>query len=314
MGLAEFAFIEWLRKQAGTTSPDVVAGIGDDMAVLAAGDEQILITTDTLLEGVHFAGEGVRPEEVGYKAMACSLSDCAAMAARPWAAVAAVSLPRNWSQEQVQKLYAGMQEAAERYDCPLVGGDTTSWDKPLAVTVTMLARAAGIAPVRRAGAQAGDALFVTGELGGSGAGGHLRFEPRVREARQLAELVQLHAMIDVSDGLAGDLRHICRASEVGAILEAEAIPISPAVGSSGNRLQAALTEGEDFELLFCVDEKDARRLEAAWPGMSKLRLTRIGRITTRDAAPGPHHIGLRRSDGTVEAMKWRGWEHTLDER
>lgn len=192
---SEFKLIEWLRGQVRGVGEGVRVGIGDDMAVLELGGEKILVTTDTLLEGVHFVLEGregtseaegkngsgafkLRPatlEEVGYKAMGCSLSDCAAMAALPWSAVAAVSLPNEMSMQQGRQLLLGLRGAAEQYSCPLIGGDTTSWDKPLAITVTMLARASGVEPVLRSGAKIGDSVMVTGELGGSLRGKHLEF-------------------------------------------------------------------------------------------------------------------------------------------
>jgi len=216
---SEFALIEWIRRQGRQQERDVALGIGDDMAILETGKEKVLITTDILLEGVHFelvsgAGKTDLPpatlSQVGYKAMACGLSDCAAMAALPWVAVVSVALPEKMGMDQAKELYAGLQQAAEQYQCPVVGGDTTSWEQGLAIDVTMLARAAGVEPVLRSGAKAGDVIMVTGQLGGSRTGGHLEFAPRVREGRLLAELADLHAMIDVSDGLSIDLDHICQ--------------------------------------------------------------------------------------------------------
>jgi thiamin-phosphate kinase len=261
-------------------------------------------------------------EQVGYKAMACSLSDCAAMAAVPWCAVVSVALPNSLSMTDAQQLHIGLQQAAQKHDCPIVGGDTTSWGKPLAINVTMLAKAGGVEPVLRSGAQVGDAILVTGELGGSLAGRHLEFTPRVKEARKLAELVDLHAMIDISDGLGQDLNHICTESNVGAIINQLDIPISAAARKMADPLQAALTDGEDFELLFCVGPKDAERLQLDWQTnniqnthafgiqkhatQTKVNLTCIGEIVTlKDEAK----IFLRDSDGNLNSITLKGWEH-----
>jgi len=314
MSGSEFELIEWVRGRGGCAGEGVQVGIGDDMAVLELGGEKVLITTDLLLEGVHFDLATSSLEQVGYKAMACSLSDCAAMAAEPWCAVASAALPRRMAMPQAQALHAGLQQAAQRWHCPLVGGDTTSWDKPLAINVALLARAAGIEPVLRSGAQAGDAVLVTGDLGGSGAGRHLTFEPRVAEARQLARRVRLHAMIDVSDGLSSDLDHICRESGVAAVIEAGAVPISAAAQERARRpggkspLEAALGDGEDFELLFCVSGPDAPRLLGDWPTVSGVRLTRIGQIVPVEAGKGRLFL---RQGGAVRELAATGWEHSF---
>ena len=313
MAGAEFALIDWIRRQPGARAAagaGVRVGIGDDMAVLEVGGEGVLVTTDLLLEGVHFDLARATLEQVGYKAMAASLSDCAAMAAEPWCAVVSVALTAEAGEAAARRLYEGLAAAARRYGCPLVGGDTTSWERPLAVNVTMLARAKGVEPVLRSGAKARDAVFVTGELGGSLAGRHLEFEPRVAEARQLAQMVRLHAMIDVSDGLSQDLDHICQESQVAAVIEAAAVPVSAAARAgelAGGKpaLEAALGDGEDFELLFCVGAEDAERLLREWPGVSPVGLTRIGTIVERREQG---RLWLRRG-GREEVLAPRGWKH-----
>jgi len=304
---SEFKLIEWMRRQRqGGDAKDVIAGIGDDMAVVRVGGRKLLITTDVLLEGVHFDLERATPEQVGYKAMACSLSDCAAMAAVPFVAVAAVALPQTMTMGQAKQLYQGLQEAAEKYNCPIVGGDTTSWDKPLTIDVTMLAKVGATEPIPRSGAQIGDTILVTGELGGSLQGKHLRFSPRVNESQLLAQMVELHAMIDISDGLSIDLNHICCESKVAAEIDAQAIPVSQAVRSSAEPLTAALSDGEDFELLFCVSPSDAEKLLREWPGRSSVRLSSVGRIIQ---AKGEQRLFIRQADGTVEPLEVKGWEH-----
>lgn len=316
---SEFKLIEWIRQNGKADNSTIQTGIGDDMAVLEIGGKKILLTCDMLLEGVHFtlegrhtrAGAGMRKpkatlEQVGYKAMACSLSDCAAMAALPWCAVVSVALPNSLTMANAQQLHKGLQQAAQKYNCPIVGGDTTSWDKPLAINVTILAKAAGIEPVLRSGAKVGDIIFVTGELGGSLAGKHLEFTPRVRKARMLAGMVDLHAMIDVSDGLSQDLNHICTESGVGAMINQPDLPISDAARQSADPLQAALNEGEDFELLFCVNAQDAQKLLAHWPQKSNVKLTCIGEIIT---LKGESNIFLRNAEGNLNPLMPKGWEH-----
>ena len=224
---SEFELIAWIRQNSVFDDTGIQTGIGDDMAVMEIGGEKILVTCDMLLEGVHFDLNLATLEQIGYKAMACSLSDCAAMAALPFCAVVSVALPNPLTMTDAKLLHKGLQQAAQTYDCPIVGGDTTSWDNPLAINVSMLAKAAGVEPILRSGAQVGDAIWVTGVLGGSLAGKHLQFTPRVREARTLAGMVDLHAMIDVSDGLSQDLNHICTESGVGAMIYI--------VTASGNR-------------------------------------------------------------------------------
>lgn len=303
---SEFGLIHWIRQQNMSDLQGVRVGIGDDMAVMEVGGETILITCDMLLEGVHFDLDIATLEQVGYKAMACSLSDCAAMAAVPWCAVVSVALPNSLAMPNAQQLYHGLQEAANQFDCPIVGGDTTSWNKPLAINVSMLAKAAGVEPILRSGAKVGDVLFVTGELGGSLAGKHLTFSPRVTEARILADMVDLHAMIDISDGLAQDMGHICTQSNVGAILTRSDIPISAAAGQAADPLQAALTDGEDFELLFCVSPSDARILQSKRPETLNIQLTRIGEVIE---AKERLKLFLQEDNGNLRPIIPRGWEH-----
>ena len=305
MAKGERAFIDWIRKQRRFDPAAVPIGIGDDMAGLnLAGQGQVLITTDIRLDGVHFRTESASPRLIGRKAFGCSMSDAAAMAAMPRAAVAAVALPRDWSMEQARELAAGLLELADEFDCPLVGGDLTSWDKPLAINVTLIATESGVPAVRRSGAKPGDAILVTGELGGSLASGrHLSFTPRVREARQLAAAAPLHAMIDISDGLSCDLGHICEESEAGCIVDADAIPISPAARTGTDPLAAALNDGEDFELCFTCSPGDAQKLLASPVPPIGIALTRIGQITASKDR------WLTFSDGRRQPIAPGGYEH-----
>ncbi|HUW20821.1 MAG TPA: thiamine-phosphate kinase [Sedimentisphaerales bacterium] len=295
---------EWFALQRKLSVGDFPIGIGDDMAQIELAEGvSVLITTDMLLDGVHFDLKKVTLEQVGYKAMAASISDCAAMATLPVAAVVSVALPRGFGEEQLRRLHRGIILAGDKFNCALVGGDITSWpDKePFAISVAMLSRTAGNQAVRRSGAKVGDAVCVTGSLGGSGCGRHLEFEPRVKEAIKLAHIVRLNSMIDISDGLSTDLNRICRQSKVGALVEAELIPISDPARQSGNPLVSALNDGEDFELLFTLSEGEFQKLLRRWDGSTTI--TRIGTIT--DTAK----MQIRMADGRISDLQPGGYDH-----
>ncbi|MHC4124035.1 MAG: thiamine-phosphate kinase, partial [Planctomycetota bacterium] len=280
MSVNEDEITAWFEGQDRLNAVEFPIGIGDDMAEVRIGDGgSVLITTDMLLDGVHFDLKEVSLEQVGYKAMAVSLSDCAAMATRPVAAVVSVAMPKEFGEDELKKLHKGIISAGEKYGCKLVGGDITSWKNkgPFAISVAMLSRAGSNKPVRRNGAEVGDCICVTGELGGSRLGRHMDFEPRVFEAIKLAQMVKINSMIDVSDGVSSDLNRICQRSGVGAIIEAEEIPVSKAAGKGDDPLSAALNDGEDFELLFTVSQPQWEKLVVNWK--EPLEISRIGRIT-----------------------------------
>jgi thiamine-monophosphate kinase len=305
--LGEFGLIDWVRRRTATRGRTVL-GIGDDCAILrpAAGSD-LLVTTDMLMDGRHFHLGRDGAEAVGFKALGVNLSDIAAMAGVPVAAVVAVALPRAGTVAIAQGLHAGMQRMAERYGVDLVGGDTNAWDGPLVVSVTVLGEATGRGPVRRSGARPGDVVCVTGPLGGSLLGRHLRPEPRIAEALALHAAAPLHALIDISDGLASDLGHILEESGgLGAVLDAGAIPIHPDARTQAQHdgrapLDHALNDGEDFELAVVLAPDDAARLLAIPPAPAVLH--RVGEII---AAPG---LRLHHDDGTITTIEPRGFDH-----
>jgi len=291
----EFDLIARLTKSL-PANKSVVAGAGDDCAVLDLGGPEtlILFKTDAVVEGIHFTKE-TPPEKIGRKALARCLSDIAAMAGAPVAALITLGLPEKFEPEFVSRIYNGLNALAEKTGVAIVGGETTTNPGRIFISVALLGTVACGKQVLRSGAKTGDAIFVTGELGGSLAQKHLEFEPRLEEARWLAEHFSVHAMIDLSDGLAGDLPHILKASRVGAELLKGAIPVSRAAKFGGARLPtsrlagtlappktplaAALTDGEDFELLFTVASGDAVKLLDAWKKkFPKLKLSCIGKI------------------------------------
>jgi len=286
----EFDLIARLT-QALPTNETVVAGVGDDCAVLDLGvpEKLILFKTDAVVEGIHFTKE-TPPEKIGRKALARCLSDIAAMAGTPTAALVTIALPVNFDADFVAKIYAGLNMLAETCGVAVVGGETTTNPERILISIALLGTVPRGKQVLRSGAKVGDAIFVTGELGGSLAGRHLDFEPRLEEARWLAEHFPIHAMMDLSDGLGGDLRHILTASKVGAEILKSAVPVSRAakLAARGNSsakppFVAALTDGEDFELLFTIASKDAVKLLDAWKKkFPSLKLSCIGKIVAGD--------------------------------
>ncbi len=226
----EFTLINWFRQRERSRSGrEIKQGIGDDCAILAITTGcDLLVTTDMLMDGRHFRLEQDGPEAVGYKALGVNLSDIAAMAGVPRAVVVAVALPRREAIAVAQGVYNGMRPLAEQFQVDLVGGDTNAWDGPLVVNITLLGETTARGPVRRSGARAGDAILVTGLLGGSlGSGRHLRPQPRIAEALALHAATPIHAMIDISDGLSSDLGHILEESGAGAIVERRVDSHSP---------------------------------------------------------------------------------------
>jgi len=274
----EFDYIDWLRRWT-PTDPRVLIGPGDDAAALQLRPNvPCLITTDMLMDGVCFKLAEAGPRAVGRKIMAVNLSDIAAMAGKPVAAVVSAALPRLGGRLLAEQLYLGFREMADEFQTAIVGGDTNSWDGPLVISVTVLGESTGAGPVRRNGARPGDWLMVTGPLGGSIRGKHLTFTPRVQEAMRLNEIAPLHAMIDISDGLAADVNHLCMESGCGAVLSADRIPITSEarnMGDNKSALDHALTDGEDFELAFAVPEADGRKLLESQP-VSGITLVHIG--------------------------------------
>jgi thiamine-monophosphate kinase len=288
MPIREFDLIERIRRFAGR-GRGVLVGVGDDTAVLSRGRGRLLATTDALVAGVDFTPDE-RPESVGRKAANVNFSDIAAMGGAPRFVLATLCLPPGIGARWGERVMRGVVAASRAGGASLVGGDLSATSGPAIVSVTALGEA--VRPVLRSGARPGDAIGVTGACGGSILGRHLTFHPRVAEGRRLARFV--HAMVDVSDGLAADLGHILDASGVGADLESSALPVHAdarrvAKKSGRGALLHALSDGEDFELLFtCASGRFPR-----WAH-------RIGVITKKR--------GLR-MDG--KALKASGYEHVL---
>jgi thiamine-monophosphate kinase len=288
----------------------VVVAAGDDCAVLDLGaPEYVLFKADAVVEGIHFTKK-TPPEKIGRKALARCLSDIAAMAGKPNSALVTLALSKDFDPKHIEAIYAGLNALASEYGVAIAGGETTMNPSGILISIALLGTVEKDKCVLRSGANAGDAIFVTGKLGGSIHAKHLDFEPRLEEARWLRSHFHVSAMIDLSDGLASDLRHILKASGVGAELLSGAIPISReaklaarAESSAKTPLLAALTDGEDFELLFTIASKDAVALLDAWRArFPKLPLACVGKITAEQG------LRLRDRNG-VRALNVHGYSH-----
>lgn len=306
--------IELLNRIRPTlpTNPNLIAGAGDDCAVIAlpASEDVLLLKTDAVVEGVHFLPD-TRPDWVGRKALARCLSDIAAMAGRPDSVLVSMGLPQDYDVDYVMSFYSGLNELARAYGCSVSGGETTQSAGGYWFSITLTGFASKGRVVLRSGARPGDALFVTGELGGSRAGKHLHFEPRIKEAQWLIEHFEIHSMIDLSDGLGRDLRHLIESSGVGVEVMNEAVPISKdakrialesKTGMPG-AIQAAWNDGEDFELLFTVDKSVAvSLLDAFREAFPQISISCIGRIT------GDKGLHIRNKEGR-EVQSGHGYIH-----
>lgn len=302
----ELEFVTYLCQQL-PPHPLLRIGVGDDAAVLAAlGDRDIVVTTDLLTEGVHFELANTDLRRIGHKALGINLSDLAAMAAEPVAVVISVALPRHSDPLKLAKeLYEGMLPLAEQLNVAIAGGDTNVWDGPLVINVTALGKTTSRGPLLRTGAKPGDRLLVTGQLGGSILGRHLDCEPRVLEALLLHERYELHAGMDISDGLALDLSRMCEASGVGAIVDVDRVPISEATRVLAGRdslsaLDHALSDGEDFELLLAVSPNVATNIISDQP--IECGICEVGEVTAEFSLQ-------QRMNGQITPLDTRGYVH-----
>jgi thiamine-monophosphate kinase len=311
--MKEFELIDHLRPLL-PTNPQVVTGAGDDCAVLDLNVPGMytLFKTDAVVEGIHFTSE-IEPERVGHKALARCLSDIAAMGGIPQAALVTIALSTDCPVAWVEGVYRGLTQLANRHGIAVVGGETTTCPERRLLSISVIGQVPKEEVMHRSGSQSGDALFVTGELGGSLAGHHLDFLPRLDEGRWLAQTGWVHAMIDVSDGLAGDLPHLLRSNHsppLGAEIRTASLPIRAEARNKARTgdlakpaALAALTDGEDFELLFSVSPTHAVQLLDAWKSQfPDNRLTCIGRVQT---TPG---LWLRETHG-CRPFHAEGYQH-----
>lgn len=328
---SEFELIDRLTRRL-TTRRDVVLGVGDDAAVLAPDAGTLLVATcDAQVEGRHFIRGIASPEEIGRKALAVNLSDVAAMGAQPLWALVSLLLPPTLEVSELDGIYAGLRALAESHNVAIVGGNVAGTDGPLIIDVTLLGSVNPDQTLRRDGGQPGDAVLVTGTLGVAAAGllalvtapgeaavppevlararqAHVTPTPRVSEGPALAQTGVVSAMLDVSDGLAADLRHICERSGVGAEIDAAAVPIDPAAGIIATAygrdpLALALYGGEDYELLFTVPPAGIQTAIAAVAAVGGTAHI-IGRLTAPEAG-----IRLVLPEGMTRTLEPTGWDH-----
>lgn len=331
----EFEFIESLRQQVASANSDLILGIGDDAAVVRNHpDQESIFTTDLLIEDIDFRRSTTPASLLGHKSLAVSLSDIAAMGGRPRWALISIGVPKEiWQTDFLREFYHGLAELAQRFGVQLVGGDTSRTEDKIVINSTVIGDCKTGTAIKRSGARPGDQLFVTGSLGASGGGlrliergahlagqkftesesqrldhllmRHLCPEPRVGWGMVLGQEQLATAMIDLSDGLSSDLKHLCDESSTGALVESILLPIDAhVIELCGRRaldpLQLALHGGEDFELLFTVSPENLNKLPKRVDGVE---ITRIGEIV--DATKG-----VKISEGThIWDLKPGGWKH-----
>ena len=309
-GPDEFELISRLKAKL-PTGDSVVIGAGDDCAVIDAGvpGKWQLHKTDAVVEGVHFTKDA-DPRQIGHKALGRALSDIAAMAGTPHWATVTLGLPDDFDAERVESIYDGMAALAKRHNVSLVGGETVVNPERLFIGVSLVGEIARDKCILRSGASVGDGVWVTGELGGSIAGHHIAFTPRLAEARWLAAHCQPSAMIDLSDGLAGDLGHLLTEANAGAELLESALPIRREARLRASEseaakppLLAALTDGEDYELCFTLGQGSAvALLDQFKQEFPDTPLSCIGKIVER---PG---LKIRQKSGIMK-IATRGHVH-----
>jgi thiamine-monophosphate kinase len=310
----EAEFIRWLREHVPTHSTARL-GLSDDAAILSLTRPETVVTTDLLSDGVDFQLAKDDPRLIGRKSLAVNLSDLAAMAAEPVAAVVAIALPRAGvatvsALDLAKGLYEGLLPLAAQFDVAIAGGDTNIHDGPLVISITALGTVTERGPLTRGGGRPGDKLLITGALGGSILGHHFQFTPRIREALLLHGRYDLHAGMDISDGLALDLSRLVAESSCGAVIHTDELPISEAASSlagleSNHRvaeaaLRHALTDGEDFELLIAAPPNTAAAILRDQP--LDCPITSIGELIAE-------HSLWQQSAGGRTLLEPIGWQH-----
>ncbi|WP_447979686.1 thiamine-phosphate kinase [Candidatus Nitrospira bockiana] len=330
--LREFSLIDDILRRFGKTGSRVVRGIGDDAALIrAAPSRDLILTTDLLAEGIHFDRRTATWEDIGYKAAVANLSDVAAMGGRPEHVLVSLAVPPHSRPNDILELYRGIMDACAPHHVDLIGGDTSASRHGVFVSLTLTGSVPHGAGLRRDGARVGDGIYVTGTLGDSAAGldllarrrGHGRLAARARgfligrhrrptPRLDVGQWLTTHrlasAAIDISDGLSGDLRHVCEQSRVGAQVDAERLPLSQplrryAEATGVDAVDLALRGGEDYELLFTVPPRSRPKLERLAADLPR-PIHRIGEITA-----GRGEVALKTSTGRIVPLPATSWEH-----
>ena len=302
--LGEEGLINRIRRWLGEANPPSPFGIGDDCAVLEPCAKQQVVTVDPIIYGRHF-DDAVPARAVGAKLLKRNLSDIAAMGAEPTAAVIALALGADTDARWLESFYRGLARTARRFRVKIVGGDVAQLESGFVATLTLFGRASKNRILTRHGAKVGDAIYVSGELGGSLLGHHLSFTPRLTEGAWLAEQPSVRCLMDLSDGLAKDL-HALTPARARAALDRHAVPVSAAAHRRAQTtgiaaLTHALSDGEDYELVFAVDGKASlEKFEKSWRRRFRARLTKIGYFVPASLAP---------QDREIDWSALRGYEH-----
>ena len=295
--IGEFGLIERIRRKF-SRGTSVIKGIGDDAAVIKfSRDKYLLLTCDMLVEDVHFTLKNATPYQIGYKALACSISDIASMGGTPKEALVSLGISPGVSLKFSDRLFDGLRKLALEFKISLVGGDLAR-SKKLVINVCLTGLVKKKNLLLRSGARPNDAILVTGALGGAALGRHLRFRPRLKEAQFLVNKFKINSMVDISDGLVQDLGHITEESNLGAKIYQRDIPVS-----AKSSFKSALEGGEDFELLFTMPKNEARRLLRDYPRIYATPVKMIGQITRRK------NIFLIDRNGNQRKLDLKGWRH-----
>lgn len=302
--IGELGLIERIKKTVGSAPGNIIAGIGDDSAVIESGGKDFtLLTMDMLIENVHFTLKAMSFSGIGHKALAVNLSDIAAMGGLPKFCLISLGLDKKITVSAIDEIYEGLLSLAEKYNVQVLGGDTNFSPSGLIIDICLIGEVERERLCLRSGACVGDSILLTGSLGGTAArlekGEYLPPIPRIKEARAILDIVKINAMIDLSDGLAKDLHAIARSSNVGALLYAESIPVSPDAVE-----ELALGGGEDFELLFTVPKGKERELLREIPARTGTDISYIGEIVERNMG-----VSIRNRDGKISPLPARGYEH-----
>ncbi|MEI6834178.1 MAG: thiamine-phosphate kinase [bacterium] len=296
----ERQFLNWVFKTI-PSSPNSLIGNGDDCAVINQMDSKILVATDMLLDGIHFNSAEISPELIGRKAVAVNFSDIAAMGGSPLAVFVSLALPKAQGLEWLQKVMLGAQDISKQFNCGIDGGDTNTWTDKFAINVCVIGSTHWRGPVPRGGAQDGDIIMVTGQnLGGSlRSGHHAHFTPRLSEAKWILDRYPIHSMIDLSDGLATDVKHLALASKKQFTLSGDALQNKTA---SPGDFRSIFCDGEDFELLFTCSPSVANSLSREFPWPCGLRT--IGSVSSGEG------VFFRENDCNIATpLEFSGYEH-----
>ncbi|MDP8262183.1 MAG: thiamine-phosphate kinase [Candidatus Ancaeobacter aquaticus] len=305
--IGEFGLIDKFKNKL-KKNKDVIVGIGDDAAVLTSANKNVytLFASDMFVEGIHFRKSDASPYMIGRKAIAANISDIAAMGGVPQYAVVSLGVSPQENVQYCEEIYRGMNSWLDVFKINIVGGDTVSSPKGMVISIAILGEVDKRKCIVRSGACPWDVILATGTLGGSYAKKQYSFTPRVREAYYLANNFSVTSMIDISDGLLSDCQRITEASNLGALIFTDYIPLSSAVKKNCPRkvsIEKALTDGEDFELLFSVSQNEVKTLIKKWKRSFKTPVSVIGVMTPEKG------VRLVNKDGSVTIPENKGYDH-----